>query len=230
MTVLAVYTYMQVYQGNGFYCQLDLQQCLDLFVTISTSNSGMDLPINVHIAMVHLSKALSGSLSHINAYIMYTYMDIYLSKNLPPRSIQQRLFHTRLFIQVAWDVFLVFIDTGGNAAATVGKKFGKNNFRRQNFGQIYTRIYNVHVHCNNTIVNQIQRTCMIQFNARNQHLRILILYGVIDNLYQKTVHFSKLKLRVLLDYRVYANRTQAKKKITILNFVRFSGRGRHALH
>ena len=81
-------------------------------------------------------------------------------------------------------------------------------------------MYNVH--CNNTIVSRIQRACMIQFNA----------YGVIDNLYQKTVHFSKLKLHVLLhvDYRVYANRTQAKKIITILNFVRFFGKGRHTLH
>ena len=31
-------------------------------------------------------------------------------------------------------------------------------------------------------------------------------------------------------YRVYANRTQAKKIITILTFTRFSGKGRHTLH
>ena len=34
---------------------------------------------------------------------------------------------------------------------------------------------------------------MIQFNARNEHLRILI-YGATDDLYQKNVRFSKLKL------------------------------------
>ena len=34
----------------------------------------------------------------------------------------------------------MFIDTEGNAAAAIDKKFGKNNFRRQKFGQIYTRI------------------------------------------------------------------------------------------
>ena len=31
-------------------------------------------------------------------------------------------------------------------------------------------------------------------------------------------------------YHVYANRTQAKKIIMILNFARFSGKGHHALH
>ena len=31
-------------------------------------------------------------------------------------------------------------------------------------------------------------------------------------------------------YRVYANRTQAEKIITILNFAQFSGKGRHALY
>ena len=31
-------------------------------------------------------------------------------------------------------------------------------------------------------------------------------------------------------YRVYANRTQAKNIIMNLNFARFSGKGRHALH
>ena len=31
-------------------------------------------------------------------------------------------------------------------------------------------------------------------------------------------------------YRVYANRTQAKKIITILTFARFSGKGRYLLH
>ena len=37
-----------------------------------------------------------------------------------------------------------------------------------------------------------------------------------------TMHHSQL------NYRVYSNRTQAK--ITILMFVRFSGKGRHTLH
>ena len=32
------------------------------------------------------------------------------------------------------------------------------------------------------------------------------------------------------NYRVYSNRTQAKKIIKILNFARFSGKGRHNLH
>ena len=31
-------------------------------------------------------------------------------------------------------------------------------------------------------------------------------------------------------YRVYSNRMQAKKIITILTFARFSGEGRHPLH
>ena len=34
---------------------------------------------------------------------------------------------------------------------------------------------------------------------------------------------------MIIGYRVYANRTQAKKIITILNFARFSGKGRHAI-
>ena len=33
-----------------------------------------------------------------------------------------------------------------------------------------------------------------------------------------------------IEYRVYANRMQAKKIITILILVRFSGKGRHILH
>jgi hypothetical protein len=35
--------------------------------------------------------------------------------------------------------------------------------------------------------------CMIQFNVRNQHLQILITvtYGAIDDLYQKSMGFSK---------------------------------------
>ena len=35
---------------------------------------------------------------------------------------------------------------------------------------------------------------MIQFNVRNRILITCILYGVIDDLYQKSARFSKLKL------------------------------------
>ena len=34
----------------------------------------------------------------------------------------------------------------------------------------------------------------------------------------------------IIDYRIYSNRTQAKKIITILTFARFSGKGRQSLH
>ena len=34
----------------------------------------------------------------------------------------------------------------------------------------------------------------------------------------------------MAQYRVYANRTQAKKIIPILNFAQFSGKGCHTLH
>ena len=40
----------------------------------------------------------------------------------------------------------------------------------------------------------------------------------------------KCALGSIVEYRVCSNRTQAKKIITILNFARFSGKGRHPLH
>ena len=43
----------------------------------------------------------------------------------------------------------------------------------------------------------------------------------------KLVDFTPTKEN---SYRVYSNRTQAKKIITILTFARFSGKGRQSLH
>ena len=47
--------------------------------------------------------------------------------------------------------------------------------------------------------------------------------------YIMTVHETSAGTSTCMIYRVYSNRTQAKKIIAILTFARFSGKGRQLL-
>ena len=93
----------------------------------------------------------------------------------------------------------------------------------------------IHVH----IFGCVSMTTIIFFiiiivmQLYNHKLNLLLLHYCGLRLLCTYCFFSQPKVfyRIILwgEYRVYANRTRAKK-ITILNFARFSGRDCHVLH